>query len=205
FNSTQLNKAVDFRFVRSREDYEQVLELRRKAYVVEGKASPGAELYDMATEYDTMSRICMVTYNGKVVASAAVIFHAVDSKTEQELFVEWSDKYPSREDLIEVNRVCTDPDFRGSDLLYCLFRFIAIVSIQSGRNYCVICATDKLVPLYGKLGFVSTKKSYLHPSLGNQRHTMLIGNIVKGITGEGVNPIAWNLVYSDVTSFLKQY
>ncbi len=205
FSKPQVTRAIQFRYVKSLQDYEDVLKLRKVAYVLEGKARPDCELKDMITPYDSNARIVMGFFKDQLVVSGAVIFHSKETLTEQEEFFAWPDTFPSKEKLIEVNRACTHPDFRGAQLLIEMYKFITVFIMQAAREDVILCADDNLTPLYKKLGFVDTGMRYSHASLGNIPHNILLGKIFEGATGKRVGPITWNIVYGDIISYLKQY
>lgn len=197
--------AVDFKYAKTEEDYRQVLELRRLAYINEGKAEPDATLESMATSLDSKARIVMGFFKGKLVASAAVIYHEINSRTEQEDFIEWNSELPPKGSLVEINRVCTHPSFRKADLFLKLYKFMLILVVQSKRRNVVICATEELVPLYQKLGFDLTSHKYAHSKLNNKTHWVLHCDVFKKVSGHGVDPITWNYVLDGILPILLRH
>lgn len=194
------SKAIDFKYVRTEEEYRQVLELRRKAYMEAGKITNEDDLADV---FDSRSRIIIGTYRGQIVASCRLIYNDIEDLMEHESFVKFDGDFPRRDEICEITRVCTHPDFRGSDILLALFRFSAKTVIHSGRKYVLGSATKELLAIYTRLGFKTTKYTYDHKQLNNAQHVVFIGNVHKIAAGIGVNPIIWNLVWLDLVLYAR--
>lgn len=202
-NSRSISKSVAFSYVRTEEEYKEVLRLRFEAYKMEGKLSPNYSVNDMGDIYDTRSRIVIGRYNGQIVATGRMTFNEYDQNFEQENFVKWTEDLPARHESVEIMRVCTHPEFRGSDLLFAMFKFMAVAVVQSRRDWIVLSTTEKYVPLYLKMGGVYTGSSFKLPKLNNTEHKLIVGNVRDSITGKNLSPIMWNLIYGDVVGYLE--
>ncbi len=192
---------IEFRYVRTKEEYDQVLDLRRMAYGGAGKLAVGEDVSDI---YDARSRIVIGTYKGTVIASTRLIFNEQSDQMEHEQFVTFPDFIPRKDEICEITRVCLHPEFRGSEILLGLFRFLGITVAQSGRRYILGCATDQLLQTYLRIGFRDTKIKFSHKNLNNLEHTIFLCDMVKGLSGKGVNPIVWNVVWGPVTAYLTE-
>jgi hypothetical protein len=195
--------SVEFSFVRTIEDYRDVLELRRVAYEGAGKISPDTPSSDMGDIYDVRSRIIVGKYKGRVVASAGLVFNEYHDRMEIEESVDWPDHLPRRDEMVEVIRNCTHPDFRGGDLLISMFKFIAIAILQSKRQYAVMSCTPDLIPLYRRIGMQDQKLEYRHRKLNGARHTVMLGDVPSTVAGGLVNPIYWNAIWADTLKYLR--
>ncbi len=200
-----VSKAVEFSFVKSEQEYRQVLSLRYAAYKNEDKLAPGATEADMADIYDSRSRIVIGKYRGAIVACARLTFNSYDDKMEQEEFVAWPVDLPRRDESLEIMRACTHPNFRGSDLLSAMFQFIAITTVQAKRRWIIICATPQMCPLYEKIGFSKVGLSYNHAKLNDSPHEVLMADVPAAMMGRNVGPIVWNVLWHDVSKFLREY
>lgn len=201
----KVSKAVDYTFVKTEEEFQETLELRRLSYVHEGKIPPQSGPADLTDIYDTRSRIVIGRYQGKIVSTARLTFSEIDEKMEQEEYMDWSTEMPRRDRVVEIMRACTHPDFRGSDLLMGMFQFIALTVVQSHRPWIVINTTEKLEPLYKKIGFNCTGHSYNVEMFGNLEHKVMIANVPDAMSGLNVNPIVWNLVWEEVSRYMENY
>ncbi len=191
---------IEYKYVRTKEEYNQVLELRKLAY---GEAGKLAKESDVADIYDSRARIVIGLYKGKVVASTRLIFNEIQDQMEHEQFVSFDSRVPSKDQICEITRVCTHPEFRGADLLIGLMKFASLTVAQSGRRYVLGCATEKLLPMYLKMGFRSLKIDFTHESLNNTNHTIFMCDITEVAVGKGINPIAWNILWSDVVQYIS--
>jgi hypothetical protein len=198
----QISSAVEFSFVRTVDEYDQVLALRYLAYASAGKVDPKLRAEDMGEIYDTRSRIVIGKYHGRVIASAGLVFNEYHDQMEIEETVEWPATLPRRDEMVEVIRNCTDPAYRGSDLLMAMFRFIAITVLQSNRRYVVIGCTPDLVPLYSKIGMKRVSIDYHHRKLSNSLHTVMLGDIPATMHGANINPLFWNVIWADTASYM---
>ena len=111
---------------------------------------------------------------------------------------------PHKNQICEITRVCTHPDFRGADLLVGLLKFVSLTVAQSGRRYILGCATDSLLKMYLKMGFRSLNIKFSHASLNNIEHTLFLCDITEVAVGKGVSPIVWNLLWADVVSYVGE-
>lgn len=202
FAPSSAKNAVTFSFVRSEEEYREVLTLRYNTYSAAGKVPSEATLNDMGTSYDTRSRILIGTYGGKIVATATLVFHEYHDRMEIEESVDWPAHFPRKENCVEVIRTCTDPSFRGTDLLLGLFHHIALTVAQAGRRYIVFGTTPTLLPIYENIGMKATDITYEHDTLNGAKHRVVLGDIPTVLGGKTLNPIFWNAVWGDLTEHM---
>jgi len=194
-----LSKAVVYSFVRTADELREVGQLRAAAYGNAGKND--SEL--MTDEFDTRSRIVIGRYKEKIVASCRIFFPQPNEQLEQEQYVTVPSTLGRRDQTTEIMRVCTHKDFRRSDLLLSMFRFLAITCIQAGRPLVLGCAEPKLLKIYTDIGFRDTGITYVHPELGNTTHKLIVVDARQCVQGLGVNPIAWNLVWRGTAEYLS--
>ncbi len=192
---------VHFTFVRTEEEYQEALNLRLRAYSQAGKYQGEQDPSIFADRFDATSRIAIGRFRGKVVATARINFPGSHTPLEQEQHVEWPSHLPRRDEVIEVSRACTDPDFRHSDLLAGLFRFIAVTCVTIERPYTVTMASPSMTPFYEKIGLEEVGLSYDIPLIGGL-HNVMIGHSIKAMTGSKVNPLYWNFIWRTASDHL---
>lgn len=202
FAPSSAKNAVSFSFVRAEEEYREVLELRHRTYSAAGKVPSDISSGEMGTSYDTRSRILIGTYGGKIVATASLVFHEYHDQMEIEESIDWPPSFPRKENCVEVIRTCTDPSFRGTDLLLGLFHHIALTVAQAGRRYIVFGTTPTLLPVYENIGMTATDIAYEHSTLNRAKHQIVIGDIPTVLSGKTLNPIFWNAVWGDLTEHM---
>jgi predicted GNAT family N-acyltransferase len=199
--------AVDFQFARTDEDYRKVLLLRQKAYTAAGKVSPGTALEELADIYDARARLVMGVFQDRVVCTCRLVYNEFEDRMEQEAYVDWPLDQPRRDDIVEIMRACTDPEFRGSDLLLMMFRFVALSVVQSKRRYIVLSATEDMRKLYDNIGFSYVGVSYPLEALNNTEHFVYIADVPKAMSGKNVHPLYWSFLWGDVSKHMldQQY
>lgn len=199
FRPNSISKAVDFYYLKTEQDYREVLYLRRVAHQAdENFKDKNVADEDMGDIRDTEARILVGKHDGKLIATARVRFNSLDQPLEHEQFVDWPDRLPRRDLIIEVSRVCIHPEFRKGDLLAGLFQFACATSIQHERPWVLIGSWPKMVPFYNKIGFQETGLKH-NEELWNAEQHLLIANSNDTMLGRGVNPVYWNLIWRVVS------
>jgi predicted GNAT family N-acyltransferase len=194
-------KGTDYYFLKTEQDYEEVLKLRLLAHKAGGTVTENAQPYDMSDNFDSNSRIIVAKYRGQIVASARVHYSSLDEPMEHEQYLEWPTDYPRRDTVFEITRVCTHPRFRSNDLLAGLLRFIATTCLQPQRPWVLISSIDSMVPFYQKIGMALTPLHYEHP-VYKGRQNVLLANSLDIIRGRSVHPVYWNVLWKDVYDYL---
>ena len=197
-----VSSALDFSFVKTADEYREVLELRKLTYGACGKIDNDLPAEKTGDIFDTRSRILTARHHGTLVGSLRLMFHDPEDTTEHEQFVKLPENFPRKDEIVEVTRVCTRPDYRGSDLFYALMKQLPIIVLQSKRRWLLGSATTSLMPIYKKIGYEGTNITYSHKDLGNEPHEILLGDIPKITAGVGVGAAIWNELYSDVSDYL---
>lgn len=194
---------VDFYNLKSEEDYREVLALRHRAHLKDGNIGQHVEVQDMGDINDSRARILVGKYRNKVVATARVRFNEASEPMEHEAFVDWPKELPRRDQIVEISRVATHPEFRRSDLLAALFRITYVNVIQPERPWIVISCLDQMVKFYAKMGFQETGLTHEEPlwEPGKTLNVMIV-NTPNIVLGRGVDPLAWNFVWKDVANVL---
>jgi len=195
FRISASSRALDFGTVRSAEEYEEVLRLRRLAYVHARKLSEDTKDVDMADGFDARSRILVVRHRGRAVATSRLMFPqpGADDRLNHEDYLPLPAGLPPRDQLVEVFKTCTHPAYRGSDLFSTFLQHIGLTILQSGRRYALMSATDGLARVYERFGFRRLGASYDHPRMQLRHHLMLL-DVSSVVGARRIGPIAWNLV-----------
>lgn len=198
-----INQAITYSCVKTEQEYFEVLELRKLAWASIGKVDLKEKTEYFADEYDARARILTASCKGKIVASLRVIFPEEGDQLEHEKYLKMPKDFPRNDQMVEITRVVVHPEFRGNDLLYSLFKQAVVVCLQAERRWILGNSDPKLLPLYRKIGFKILPLSFdlevfnIHPYL-------FLGDIYATMAGHRVNPIVWNLMYSDLTKYLTR-
>ena len=198
-----LSLGVDFYNLKSEEDYLEVLELRRLAHTIDGNLKRDVSAVEMGDINDARARIVVGKYRGKVVATARIRYNEVDQPMEHEAHVPWPKELPRRDQIIEISRVATHPEFRRNDLLAALIRHICDNVVQSDRPWLIFSCLDKMIPFYEKIGFRQTNLRHTEPIWKDDRVlNVMIVNILEMVVGRNVSPFYWNVVWRQVATLL---
>jgi len=198
-----LSLGVDFYNLKNEEDYLEVLELRRLAHALDGNLKYEVSALEMGDLNDARARIVVGKYRGKIVATARIRYNELDEPLEHEAHIVWPKELPRRDQIIEVSRVATHPDFRRNNLLAALFRFTCHNIVQPERPWLVMSCLDRMVSFYQKIGFRKTGLRHTEPIWKDDRVlNVMIVNITDMVLGRGVNPFYWNLIWKELSVLL---
>jgi hypothetical protein len=204
FEPHSVSRGVEFYFLKSEHDYKQVLELRLLAHLAEGTMRDGdLTADDMGDINDARARILIGKYNGRVIVTGRLRINDGKSPLEHEAHISIPRDFPRRDQIQEVSRLCTHPEFRKSDLLISFFHFICSSSFSEDRPWYLMGSWESMVPFYVKIGFRKTGLQH-GESLWRRNQVLLIGNAVDAMLGRSTDPIYWNLVWRHVSDFLVE-
>lgn len=197
FTPTSVSKGVEFYFLKTEKDYRDVLDLRRKAHIAEGTLNPDTPFESMGDVNDARSRIIVGKFKGIIVASARLRFNGSDIPLEHEAHIEWPAHLPRRNQIVEVSRACTHPEYRRGDLFSALWKYMATYALQRQHPFVVIGSWPSMVSFYNKVGFKRTGISH-GEEIWNRQQEVLICNLHEAIFGKNTHPLYWNQLYRDV-------
>jgi hypothetical protein len=194
---------LQFRFVENMQDYCAVLELRKNAYVEVGKRALSTTAEQMSIEWDNTSRILCAFHEQKLVASAALTFPSHQSfvlRTEA-VFPggKFPEPHPNKLELLEINCLCTQKDYRKGDLLHALFEHIARIFVLSNRKYIMNLSDSHLLPMYLGIGFENMHQKGIF--LGKEHH-LIRGSRDGVVIGKGLRLLHWCMLYGDLVEEL---
>ena len=201
FVPMSVEKSTDFYFLKSEDDYEEVLQLRLLAHRDGGTVEDGLSPAQMGDVYDTNSRVLVGKRNGEIIASVRIHFNVLEEPMEHEQYVDWPDNLPRRDQIFELSRACTHPKFRRNDLMAGLLRMIATTSVQPQRPWVLISTTETLKSFYENVGLKDTGLRYEHPTYKGTQCVML-AHTSDMLLGKSSHPIYWNVVWKPALSHL---
>ncbi|MCB0413732.1 MAG: PilZ domain-containing protein [Bdellovibrionales bacterium] len=204
-NPKTMNSSISFSYVKTEEEFKEVLSLRHRNYLSSNKIDKTLTPEDMADKYDARSRIVIGKYRNKIVASCRLIFSDNTLSLEHSEYINLEKVLPDSNQIVEMMRLCIDPDFRGSLVMLEMFEFMALTIVHSKRKWILTSVTKDKVKRYLNIGFKDTGLNYCHEKLNGIEHRILIGNVEKAMLGEGVSPLYWNLVWSGISNYMDGY
>lgn len=205
----KFRRQLRFSVVATREDYAQVLDLRREAYVAAGKVSRSAAPEALASKFDSNSRILGAYREDELVACLGLTFPADEKSPLRSESHFPGGRYPfavpPKTALVEAHSLCTRSEYRGGDLLRGLFEQVARCLLLSDRDWIITMTTRELWPLYRKVGFRRIGKPVAVEFLGGLEHYLILLHRSSFLYGRRMTPLAWNYFFGDlVTDLLKR-
>ncbi len=197
FAPESMAQGTTYYCLKTEEDYRAVLELRFLANQKAGQIGAIRSPEETGDMHDARSRILVAKRNGKVIGTTRFRYTQLDEPLEAEAYVKWPSHFPRRDQIFEMSRLATHPDYRGSDLLPGLFRFGCTTCVDADRPWLVMSSMDKYVGFYRKVGFRPTGLSYEDPLWSGRLNVMMV-NYFDMIKGKGVHPAYWNEIWRDV-------
>lgn len=202
FFPTEARREPRWSFVNDEESYREALNLRLAAYSKDHKLPKNSSVAEVSDAYDSRSKIIIGRVKGRAIATARLYFPEHSDRLEHEEYLVWPPGFPRRDEIVEVTRACTHPDFRRGNVFFSLLRYIVVTSVQSQRKWVMTSATSDLVPFYDWVGLKPTDVVFNHSSLNSLPHRLLLGSIPDALSGKTVGSTAWYLIWRDAISML---
>jgi N-acyl-L-homoserine lactone synthetase len=202
---THASKGLSVRFVRTADEFRQVLDLRRRAYAGAHKIEEDIPSEELSDEFDTRSRILIMVHHEKVVATARLMFPEPGIQMDHEQFVSFPEDFPRHDEILEVSRVCTDRAWRRNDVLLALIRHMVLTALHARRRYIVGAAEPSLIAPYRRWGCRFTEMKFSPPGWTSDPHTVFVGDLHQLVAGRGIDPITWNILFSEISQFAMQH
>jgi hypothetical protein len=154
--NSPISKICEIRTISDVTDYRAVLVLRHLAYSLVGKADPNAAPSVMADRHDQNATIVAAFHQGKAVGSVRIIPTHPDVVHEYEQLLDLPASIPAKHSLATVSRVCTHPDYRGSDLFSTLMMAADQTVRLLNRRFALGSCSDSLLRIYVRIGWTPT-------------------------------------------------
>ena len=196
---------VQFKFVETQQEYEDVLGLRRRNYAAVKKVDADVPLKKLSYFFDRYSRILVVYHQGKAIGSATIIIGKRGIEPmEVEVLMSEKDfaELPPYEKTFEVAALCLDKGYRDTDILHGMFEHIYKYAMMHGRNYIVISTDKYLMDMYKTVGFQDTGYCFVQPKYRNLKMSVMIMDDLTTKWGKGMNPVTWWGVWGSVSLYL---
>lgn len=202
FPVSRMEKAFVFEYARNAKELEEVLYLRLIAAQAAGRWIGETDVQKLKDDFDAHSRHVICRVGGEVVASARLVFNFGETNLCEH--TGYNIELPDwlwKEGFIEASRVCTHPDFRGSDLFINMLRHLGRIVIQSKHRYLVLNCVDSLVPIYKRVGARLLGKKFYTPYMKDEALNLLAIDISKGHLG-GLRLTDWCVIAEPISTYL---
>jgi N-acyl-L-homoserine lactone synthetase len=201
----KIAKSAVVEVISTEESYDQILDLRWKAYKAAGKLKVTASREEMKDAFDQQSTILGLRIAGKIVATVRVVrARTPDERFPFEDYVQKDPPFTTDQRLAscELSRMAVDPDVHGTDLPSGLVKRMLEFGLRGGcsRGYCI--ATTSLQKIYERIGWKVVSAPFPHPVLHNETMRLMEINPQKMALGSGIPALVWDSLYKEASLFL---
>ncbi len=203
-NPPSVARGVDFYFLRSKQDHADVLNLRLTAHRQFGnfrKSDVRAD--DLDDEADDSARILIGKHKGRTVASARFRFIQKDQPLIMQAHIHCEGGLPPREQIVEVSRACTDPEYRRGNLFANVVHQLFVSAIPAGRHFVLLVSLPNLLDFYRSIGCRELGLTQYDEFWNGEQHLLLM-NAVHVCLGRDVGPVVWNLMFREPYEYLLE-
>ncbi|MDM0078794.1 GNAT family N-acyltransferase [Variovorax sp. J2P1-59] len=187
-------RGLSVRLAITAEDRRQLIELRTAVYRGVGKHQADSPMEDA---FDAGAILIGVRDGDRLIACVRVLARTPGQEWEHDRFVEWGAKYPPKEDLVEISRLCCRAHDRSWRTLQAVFHGIIRALGPVGRRYFVGCCTSELRSGYDRMfSLAFTDDAILHADLGPKLHHMFVCDYHYGLTGRGITLLVWSSLWA---------
>jgi len=191
---------LDYTFVKTENEFMETLQLRHSANLVAGKIPTGFAAREMSDMYDARSRIINWSHRDQCVGTVRITFCERNEALELEDYMAIPSHFPRRDQIAEIGRAATHPDYRKSDLFYNLLQRVALLCLQAKRPFVIISTTEELLPMYQRVGLIDSKITYQHNLYPEKLQHVLHADVTRILAGDNVGVVAWNMLWKEVAT-----
>ena len=168
------SKGVQIYYARTEDELKEAIILRNSFY----------ENQESTSTFDNDARILIAKFNGKQIATARIRLPNLTDK-----LVTGDQKHlPVLTELIEVSAVAVTEEYSIEKVLPLIFQSITVSCVTSSRPFLLVHSNTKIESSLKQMGFDQAP----------QTTELLITNAVQALTGVGVSPRVWHLVWREV-------
>jgi hypothetical protein len=202
-----LSKPCTIKVVETCQELEQILDVRFAAYKAAAKTPPGATSAMMEDEYDTSSILYCAKYGPDVIATmrANVSKNAGQQFPFEKYFGSCESLGMSRHNSCEISRLAILPEFQGSDLFIGFVKVTVQMLVQLHLDTMFCVATNKLAPMYQRIGAERISEPVRHPVLVDEFLNLYSINTSSFLTGSNMEFEVWKKISDEALSHLSYY
>lgn len=188
-----VSSLLKFSFVRTQDDYEEVLNLRRVTFNYWLKKENRSEIEFVGNIFDIRGRLLLAHHREKLVATTRIHFHLFSEELEHEKYITLPKELPSHDKIIEISKLCLHPDYHDVFVFSSILKYILLMAIESNRDYILTSSIPFITKMYKQFGAKQLGVKFIHSDFGDLSHELILINVKSIILGRGLNPILWTL------------
>ncbi|MDD9951148.1 MAG: GNAT family N-acetyltransferase, partial [Zetaproteobacteria bacterium] len=199
-----LSHAYRIRYVSSRNDWEQLLQLRLLAQQTEGRMQSVTDYTLCADQHDSTSRHLMVFCGEQLVGTGRMVFnYGVVERAEHANLCPIPD-FIVQAGFTENSRAATHPAFRRTMIFQYLIRYYYRIAIQENLAYMIINCEDSLVKIYQRFGGRPTGDTFYTEYMEDRRLNLIYFDVKEIASGHQLPFKIWSFIFHDKLSILKE-
>jgi len=155
FRTLRISSNLNFDYINSKEEMNELLNLRLAAYSADNPNLKKLKPADMLDKFDAYSRIFYCRSHGKMIASGRTTFINNDP-SRSEIISKYDMKLPQNifnKSLIETTKICILPEYRETDLFIEIMKQGLLIALQTGHKYIIGLSMDEQLATYKRMGF----------------------------------------------------
>ena len=199
-----LSKPCIIKVAETHQELEQILDVRFAAYKTAAKTPPGTTSEMMEDEYDASSIIYCAKYGPDVIATMRVNISKSDGQKFpfEKYFGSCESLGISRLNSCEISRLAILSEFQGSDLFVGFMKVIGQMLVKLGLDTVFCVATNKLAPMYQRIGGEKMLESVRHPVLVDEFLNLYKIKTSSFLTGSNMEFEVWKKISEEAISHL---
>jgi len=199
-----LSKPCTIKAVETCQELEQILEVRFAAYKAVAKTPPDATSEMMEDEYDASSIIYCAKYGTDVIATMRVNISKSDGQKFpfEKYFGSCESLGIARHNSCEISRLAILPEFQGSDLFIGCVKVTVQMLVKLHLNTMFCVATNKLAPMYQRIGAERMSDPVRHPVLIDESLSLYRIKTSSFLTGSNMEFEVWKKISEEAISHL---
>ncbi len=152
FKIRDVKDILEYQVVSSDQEFRRIIQLRRMSLAPHLQLQNGSDAL-VRDPWDSEAEHIYLTLGSHLVAALRLTFNLGQrGQIEHKEASERLPQYLWEQGFIEVSRVCTHPEYRGSHLLAAVLHHLRNVCRQSQHRYAVLSCQDSMLDQYQRLG-----------------------------------------------------
>lgn len=202
---------LDYRFVQNKEEYDQVLTLRRQAYSDANKMEIDRPLDKLKYFFDDYSDILIVRHGVDIIGSAAIIYgDGKDKPFEVQQLIKnntgyfKSNKFEFNDSMIEVAALCVLKEYRKTDVVHGMFESLCYEMMKHNKESIIASSDETLAKNYKLIGFLDTGEAFTQPKYNDLYMHVLIVSKNAALKATNVKFLHWWPIWGGIVRHMKE-
>jgi hypothetical protein len=202
---------LDYGFVKNKEEYQQVLALRRQTYSDANKMEIDRPLDQLKYFFDDYSDILIVRHGANIIGSVAIIYgDGEDKPFEVQQLIKGdsgyfkSNEFEFNDSMIEVAALCVLKEYRKTDIVHGIFESLCYEMMTHNKEFIIASSDETLAESYKSIGFLDTGETFTQPKYNNLYMHVLIVSKDSALKSANVKFLHWWPIWGGIVRHMKE-